>query len=128
MKIVVSSVLVSVFVASSALGQQVGCFVNFSSPTQCDEDEIACGENVTENLGKYGYPIAFLCTSANRAARAAQDAVSLQQVCTNYLRECQTAYNNTEWNREQWVAYSNYQAGVIKKLVRACGSKCKRIR
>jgi len=84
------------------------------------------------NFGNYVYS---MCSYVN-------DVESWYGTCANTLNACQadlvtalsqrnnyaSVADSTEKNRQEWIAYSTSQAKLIKKLYKACGTKCKRIK
>lgn len=49
-------------------------------------------------------------------------------LCSADYSTVKAAYDSSEANRQEWITYSGYQTGLIKRLKRACGAKCKRLR
>jgi hypothetical protein len=102
------------FIPMVAAAQTAGCYVSASNPTACHDGEISCSTDYNTNLSTHGYTIARICYYALDIA--------------NEAVQCNARYDALVTNRDQWVAYSNSQAALIRRLRKACGSKCRAIK
>jgi hypothetical protein len=78
--------------------------------------------NSTENLFSVCDTTLKSCDSAFNAALARQSA------CVADKNTCEAMAAGIERNRQEWIAYANGRNLLLKKLYKACGSKCRRIK
>jgi len=106
----------ALFVPNLVHAQQLGCYVDFRTPNTCFEGLISCAlTNVlTDEVALHGTATGYLCYKYG--------------VTINSLLTCESSYSDMTANRDQWVTYSNSQTKLIKKLRKACGTKCKKIK
>ena len=62
------------------------------------------------------------CDTAFNSAIAQRDAYAADK------NACAANAAAIEGNRQQWIAYANGRNDLIKRLYRACGAKCRRIK
>ncbi len=106
------ALIVTILLSTPAHAIQPGCFVTdytnychtgFFQASDCDQ--------VNMNSFNFGYYISSMCSYLNRTEL-------LAVVLAGQLNNCDTAFNAVEAERK----------ALIKKLRRACGPKCKRIK
>lgn len=96
--------------------QILGCYEDVRYPGMCFEGEISCAlnNNIADEQALHGTATGGLCFKYSVA-------LGETQACTD-------AYTAMITNRDEWVTYSSSQAKLIKKLKKACGAKCKKIK
>jgi hypothetical protein len=142
--------LLSCMVASSAHAVPTGCFKQDYSgfcysgyfyPSDCNQWNMT-----SYNFGNY---ISSMCSYINSAETAnatlssalsscedtAIIAMGQRDACTsardsylNQLNSCITAGTSIEADRKLWISYAKKRDALVKKLYRACGAKCKKIK
>lgn len=103
---------------SNAQSYTYGCFVENGS-IYCSTGEITCG--TFGNVASFGPTVGSLC---NQYILALGELVTeTQRADINY-----NAYLTAEAGRLDWIAFANKKVALIKRLRKACGSKCKLIK
>jgi hypothetical protein len=76
----------------------------------------------------FGYYINSMCDYVNSIESTSAACINtLAAVATQ--RDTATALvASTEQNRQEWIAYAGTRDKLIKKLYKACGSKCRRLK
>ena len=79
--------------------------------------------------------VATVVAQRDTAVAQRDTAESTGATCLNTLAAVATQRDNasalvasTEQNRREWITYAGTRDKLIKKLYKACGSKCKRIK
>lgn len=119
-KLLLVLILFPDIVLADALTPTFGCFIENNS-FYCAQGTITCGADPVQNAFDFGMTAADLCTRLN----AATDSNTHNY---NGWNSCITMYNSTESSRQEWIAYGTRQAALIKKLRRACGTRCRGIK
>lgn len=108
-----------------------GCFVEDSSYTRsCSYWNFWASDCDQVNMSSYwfGSYISGMCSYVNTLEA---DYGSLSAAYAEMVSQRDgwlSTAGAIEAARQQWVAYSTYQTALIKKLKRACGTKCKKIK
>lgn len=108
-------------VHAQALGQY-GCFVEEGGAPFCSTATISCDlVNPANNNLLFGQTVGGVC--------------GVYALCLADVLSWQDTAAAIETNRQEWIAYGNGQAAIVKarnktisKLRRACGSACKKIK
>jgi len=96
------------------------CYFGYFSPSDCDQYNMS--------YISFGSYINSMCSYVNSVESENATYVS---ALTNVLAQRDGAnarQATTEQERDQWEAYAGSRDKLIKKLRKACGSKCKRIK
>jgi hypothetical protein len=120
-------ILTTLFLVATAQADYLpdGCYVTYSNPTQCyvnSSNTYAWGANDRQDaVSKYGYVVESIMTSV-------KEKEALLTECVGDYADSVKLYNDA-YN----LANNNYIAAIeanrlAKKLRRACGSKCRRIK
>jgi hypothetical protein len=98
-----------------------GCFIEPGGFPFCSSGDILCGDGGFNNEAYFGHSVGELCDRYNYM-RELKAGVQAQ------LDQCTAA--NTQSNNvlQEWVAYGKYQAKLAKRLKKACGAACKKIK
>ena len=74
-------------------------------------------------------------STLNTCNNAFDTAISQRNACIDardsylgQLNSCLAAGNSTEANRQLWISYAKKRDALVKKLYRACGAKCKKVK
>lgn len=116
-----ATLFVPSFVKAQSFTPSLGCFVDFTNPNVCSNLDIICGTNYNSNYLSGGYTIAQLCDKYNVASALASSNYEASQ---SYLAQ----YNSLVGTHNGLVTNYNSQLKLIKKLRKACGTKCKKIK
>jgi hypothetical protein len=142
--------LVSCLVASTAHAVPTGCFITDYS-SYCYGGSFSASDcdqwNMTSyNFGSYIYSMCSYVNSAeasnsyltneinscnsdfNVVVNQRDAAASARDSYLGQLNSCIASGNSTEANRQLWVAYANKRDALVKRLYRACGAKCKKVK
>jgi hypothetical protein len=113
----------------SAQAVPTGCFVE-DGTAYCSSRYFYASDCDQFNMTSYwfGNYINGMCSYVNtvesdNAAYAAALSVAIGQ-----RDACLSASAATEKNRQEWIAYANYQVALVKKAKKVCGAKCRRIK
>lgn len=139
-KLIVGALLASLFRVGSAAAEPIpaGCYVTDAERDlyyNCFNDYPECysatdgtyswltpgNTNQSGLINTYGGTSAYLITTAYNAAVAAQYYQTEGQNCASAYSGLTTSYNNA-------VSAYKYQVSLVKKMRKACGSKCKKIK
>lgn len=126
--------ILSFFVCTTANAQVYypgyGCFVvqGTSGSGICAVGTITCSSDYNLNVAYFGQPVAGLCAQVWDYYGSATECNTLLNQGNASLTECSNRFNVTEANRQEWIKYGTAQAALVKKLRRACGTKCKKIK
>jgi hypothetical protein len=122
--------------ATAQAAEPLGCYVSFSNPSQCVQTgHFYCGANWTDNFIAFGFPIAELCQDY-------LDSYNTLLNCNAYFDEAIAQRNTALDERDALssalsdanalISKTSFQLGksaaLAKKLRKACGSKCKKIK
>jgi hypothetical protein len=126
-KIVLTLLLVSL--SRTAYAVPTGCFVT-TYGTSCYFGYFYSSDCDQVNMTSYnfGYYINSMCDYVNSIESTSAACINtLAAVATQ--RDTATALvASTEQNRQEWIAYAGTRDKLIKKLYKACGSKCRRLK
>ena len=140
MKIVITVVVALALLLPSFAQAEAGCFALTSSNPQCSPyAKIECLHSYSLDSLLYGSNIASLCHDidfANTSWSAAFEVCSaaLKSASSDrdlYLSQrdtCANNFNNAKVINANCVAVLNKGKSLEKKLRRACGAKCKKIK
>ncbi len=120
--------LFALIFTSTAHAQSVGCFVSYNSFPNCDTSQFECSVNNAANYNLYGTMIGRICdtylfcldsltrTQRDFDALAGINATNNQLANNNYnaYLACNSSLSKTN--------------SLAKRLRKACGSKCRRIK
>lgn len=109
-------ILVASILPSIAHAQILGCYEDVRFPGFCFEGEISCAltNNIADEQALHGTAVGGLCWKYS--------------VTIGETLACDAALSEMTTNRNDWIVYSKAQAKLIKKLKKACGTKCKKIK
>jgi len=129
--------------APNAHAVPTGCFVTDTS-SYCYNGPFFASDCDQWNMTPYyfGNYVSSMCGYVNALESAATGvAASLNQcnnesnfiasqrdTCVTDKNTCVALAASIEKNRQEWVAYARGREEVIKKMQRACGAKCRRIK
>lgn len=127
--------LALLFVPTLAAAEYVpnGCYVSFVDTTRCwrPSDGIVNwtqSPNRDTSAGMYGSTMGAIVYSGYLCDEE-------KVACASTLASCKANALLTENNRQEWITYGNGLAAtnaknlaLIKKLRRACGTKCKKVK
>ena len=119
----------------------VSCYYGYFYASDCDQYNMS-----SYNFGTYINSMCDYVNSVESTGAACIDtlaavvaqrdtAQSTGATCLNTLAAVATQRDkaaalvaSTDQNRQEWIAYAGGRDKLIKKLYKACGSKCKRIK
>ena len=129
--------------ASRAHAVPPGCFIT-EYGTSCYTGYFLASDCNQLNMTSYyfGNYISSMCGYVNsiEASLLSSDAavrqcnsdfsvvVAQRDTCSNDKSACISAAANIDNNRQEWIAYARGREALVKKLQRACGAKCRRIK
>jgi hypothetical protein len=140
----------SCMVASTAHAVPTGCFMGtydsycysgYFYASDCDQWNMT-----SYNFGSYIYSMcsyvnsaeasnAYLTAEVSSCNNDFNVVVNQRDACASardsylgQLNSCLAAGNSTEANRQLWISYSKKRDVLVKKLYKACGAKCKRVK
>jgi hypothetical protein len=96
------------------------CYFGYFYSSDCNQYNMS-----SSNFGTY---INSMCDYVNSVESTGAACINtLAAVATQ--RDTATALvASTEQNRQEWIAYAGTRDKLIKKLYKACGSKCRRLK
>jgi hypothetical protein len=122
--------------STTAHAVPVGCFMTDTS-SYCYPLSFSASDCDQWNMTSYyfGNYISSMCGYVNTLETVAITSASSLDKCNSDFGvvvgqrdTCVALAANIEKNRQEWVTYARGRDAVIKKLQRACGSKCRRIK
>ena len=129
--------------APNAHAVPTGCFVTDTS-SYCYNGSFFASDCDQWNMTSYyfGPYVSSMCGYVNALESVNTGAIASLNQCNNDFNviasqrdTCVTDKNtcvalaaSIEKNRQEWVAYARGREAVIKKMQRACGAKCRRIK
>lgn len=103
------------------------CYSSYFLSADCDQWNMT-----SYNFGNY---VKSMCDYVNSIESTNSSYVSTIVQCRDALVTVATQRDNadalvaaTEQNRQEWIGYAGKRDKLIKRLYKACGSKCKRIK
>ncbi len=124
------------FYLQSAHAVPTGCFyADYGS--SCYTGSFMASDCDQWNMTPYyfGNYISSMCSYVNSTESLVTSCSLLLGSCQsdvttliNQRDNCTSVANSNEKNRQEWIAYSAKQGKLIKRLYKACGAKCKRIK
>jgi hypothetical protein len=129
MKRVIISLVSLVLSTSGAHAVPTGCFVadgsgycysGYFSGSDCDQ------LNMTSYF--FGNYVSSMCQYVNTAEGFITACAQELSSCDSNKNACLATAAAIEQNRQEWMAYAQRRDALIKRLNKACGSKCRRIK
>lgn len=130
-------------IASNAHAVPTGCFITDTS-SYCYNGSFFASDCDQLNMTSYyfGTYVASMCGYVNALESVASGAasslnqcnndfnviVSQRDACVTDKNTCVALATSIEKNRQDWIAYARGREEVIKKMQRACGAKCRKIK
>lgn len=135
--------LSTMFVCATAHAVPTGCFVTDTdnycyagsfSYSDCDQWDMSAyyfGNYISSMCNYVNSTESLAITLSNSLDSCNRDfntVVAQRNVCLSEKGLCLNLSAQVEANRQEWVGYAQKRDALIKKLYRACGTKCKRIK
>jgi len=129
MKRVVVSLVGLILSASSAYAVPTGCFLADGSG-YCYSGYFYSSDCDQANMSSYffGNYISSMCQYVNGAEAVVISCTQDLNACNSNKNLCLATAAAIEQNRQEWMAYAQRRDALIKRLNKACGSKCRRIK
>ena len=135
--------LFAFILTTNAHAVPAGCFVTDTS-TYCYTGSFLASDCDQWNMTSYyfGTYVSSMCSYVNTVEAFAlgtassldkcnadfKTVVSQRDTCANEKNTCVALAADIEKNRQEWIAYAQGRDAVIKKMQKACGAKCRRIK
>ncbi len=125
-----------IFYFPRAYAVPTGCFSTDYS-TSCYYGLFMASDCDQWNMTSYyfGNYISSMCSYVNTNESLLASCSVMLSSCRadvatviNQRNSCASIADSNEKNRQEWIAYSGRQGKLIKRLYKACGAKCKRIK
>ena len=128
MKKIVLALLVG-FLSRGAYAVPKGCFIA-EYETSCHSAYFSSYDCDQYNMSSYNFGLYMksMCDYVNSVESTGATCLNTLSAVATQRDNANARYAATEKNRQEWVAYSGTQNKLIKKLYKACGTKCRRIK
>lgn len=120
----------ALFVPNLVKAQQLGCYVDFRFLNTCFEGDVSCAlrNDLSEERFFHGTAVGNLCYKYSITLTNLSSCDSAYSDSQANLASCNGGYNSLVATHNTLVANYNSQLKLIKKLRKACGTKCKKIK
>ena len=98
----------------------VSCYYGYFYASDCDQYNMS-----SYNFGTY---INSMCDYVNSVESTGAACINTLATVATQRDNATALATSTDQNRQEWIAYAGTRDKLIKKLYKACGSKCKRIK